>query len=284
MAESPGFPTLLLSLGAAALLLAGVVLCIVFALRRRRTAAIATAVTAVALALIVCIPTVAMGDGWTRRLPGGAITQGAYRLPDGEYGDTALYGMDKLADLVYEHASDKSFDYRDYTTYICGFEYSVGNDGEWYSSFEMTTPHRSAQARRYECNGGRMLYVSDGRDISAYSVTENLRLDAFRALLRTLEQADLEGYVESLNAQAANKNWHLVYLGRDAGQGSGMRTLLVTSDGIAETDYTQGAQGATKDTTSGTTPATTSGAGMYLLLAVGSETFRLVVPHEAIAV
>ena len=100
MAESPGFPTLLLSLGAAALLLAGVVLCIVFALRRRRTAAIATAVTAVALALIVCIPTVAMGDGWTRRLPGGAITQGAYRLPDGEYGDTALYGMDKLADLV----------------------------------------------------------------------------------------------------------------------------------------------------------------------------------------
>ncbi len=277
MAESSGSLTLLLSLGAAALLVAGVVLCIVFALRRRRTAAIAAAVTAVALALIVCIPTVAMSDGRTRRLPSGVITQGAYRLPDGEYSDTALYGMDKLADLVYEHAGDKSFDYRDYTTYICGFEYSVGNDGEWYSSFEMTTPHRSAQARRYECNGGRLLYASDDIGIPPYyDVTETLRLDAFRTLLRTLEQADLEGYVESLNAQATDKAWQLSYLGRDAGQGSGMRTLLVTSDGIVEADSTKS---ATKDTTSGTT----SGADMYLLLAVGGETFRLVVPREAIA-
>ena len=281
MAESSGSLTLLLSLEAAALLVAGVALCIVFALRRRRTAAIATAVTAVAPALIVCIPTGAMSDGRTRRLPSGAITQGAYRLPDGEYSDTALYGMDKLADLVYEHAGDKSFDYRDYTTYICGFEYSVGNDGEWYSSFEMTTPHRSAQTRRYECNGGRLLYASDDREISPYYVAEKLRLDAFRALLRTLEQADLEGYVESLNSQAADKAWHLAYLGRDAEQGSGMRTLLVTSDGISEADSTQGAtEGATKDTTS----ATTTGADMYLLLAVGNETFRLVVPREAIAV
>lgn len=262
----------LLLLGAA-FLIAGFVICLVNARRKRKPVVIVTAVTSVVLAVLMCVPTLAIGTGLPGHLPSGEIKYGSYRLPDGEYTDTRLYGMIKLADLVFEHANTRAFDYRDYNIDIYDLSFSVDYGGEWYSSFEMSMPGRRMDVRSYECSNGELLYATELMSAKDYDY-KAIGLGNFRALLRALESAELEEYVGE-HKQAAleldpdldyGEAWYLSYLGRKEDDRMALHNIVLTSDGIVEAYDVSAAPTTSND--------------VYLLLVINGDAFQLRVPAE----
>lgn len=193
--------------------------------------------------------------------------------PNGEYTDTRLYGMAKLADLVFEHANTKAFDYRDYNIDSYDFSFSVDYGDEWYSSFEMSMPGRRMDVRSYECANGELLYATELMSTKDYD-HKAIGLGNFRALLRTLERAGLEEYV-SEHKQAMleldpdsdyGEAWYLSYLGRKDDDLMALYGIVLTSDGIVEA-YDVSA-----------TPTTSN--DVYLLLVINGDEFQLRVPAK----
>lgn len=266
---------ILLLLGGA-VLIAGFVICLVNARRKRRLAVIVTAVTSVVLAVLMCVPAIAAGIGLPSHLPSGEIKCGAYRLPDGEYTDTRLYGMVKLANLVFEHANTKSFDYRDYNIDIYDFSFSVDFGGEWYSSFEMSMPGRRMDVRSYECSNGELLCATELMDAKDYDC-KAISLGSFRALLRALNSAGLEEYVGEYKREAFKLDsdttygeaWYLSYLGRREDDRMAFHNIVLTDDGIVEAYDVSAAPITSND--------------VYLLLVINDAVFQLRVPAEYLA-